>query len=153
MFFVLANITTNFQMDASESEGLLYNMFSEEPFANHRLDMTDENEEYTITDYVSQHFPITIGEKMTCLTFHVTKAPKIFKDFAFILPLEEISKEGEKTRKISHEKKTNLGKSCVTMTDLMDKFYETTELSDVICDNCTKSRITTRKSNFEKKQY
>ena len=48
-------------MDASELEGLLYNMLSEEPFANHRLDMTDENEEYTITDYLSQHFSITIG--------------------------------------------------------------------------------------------
>ena len=45
---------------------------------------------------------------------------------------------------------THLGKSCVTMTDLMDKFYETTELSDVICDNCTKSSLTTKKSNFEK---
>ena len=27
-------------------------------------------------------------------------------------------------RPISHEKKTHLGKSCVTMTHLMDKFYE-----------------------------
>ena len=44
MFFILANITTNCQMDASEFEGLFYNMLSEEPFANHRLDMTDENE-------------------------------------------------------------------------------------------------------------
>ena len=43
---------------------------------------------------------------------------------------------------------THLGKSCVTMTDLMDKFYETAELSDVICDKCTKSRCTARKSNF-----
>ena len=41
-------------------------------------------------------------------------------------------------RIISHEKLTNLGKSCATMKDLMDKFYETTELSDVICDECTK---------------
>ena len=128
-------------------------MLSEEPFGNNRIDMSDENEEYTITDYLSQHFSITIGETLTCLTCHATKSPKIFKDFAFILPLEEISKEGKKTRKISHEKKTHLGKSCVTMTDLMDKFYETTELSDVICDNCTKSSITTRKSYFEKKLY
>ena len=62
MFFILANITTNCQMDASEFEGLLYTILSEEPFANHRLDMTDGNEEYTISDYVSQHFSITIGE-------------------------------------------------------------------------------------------
>ena len=138
-------------MDASEFEVLLYTLLSEEPFANHRLDMTDGNEEYTISDYVSQNFDITIGETWTCITYHTTKSPKLFKDSAFILPLEEISKEGKNMRKISHEKKTHLGKTCVTMTDLMDKFYETTELSDVICDICTKSRLTTRKSNFEKK--
>ena len=44
MFFILANITTNRQMDASELQGMLYTMLSEEPVANHRLDMTDENE-------------------------------------------------------------------------------------------------------------
>ena len=87
---------------------------------------------------------------MSYLSCH--KSSKIFKDFAFILPLEEISKEGKKTRKISHEKRIHLGKSCVTMIDLVDKFYETNELSDVICDNGTKSSITTRKSNFEKKK-
>ena len=39
MFFILENITTNCKMDASEFEGMLYTMFSEEPFANHRLDL------------------------------------------------------------------------------------------------------------------
>ena len=63
-------------------------MLSEEPFANRRLDMTDENEEYIISDYVSQHFAITIGETWTCLTENATKSPKILKYFAFILPLE-----------------------------------------------------------------
>ena len=53
-------------------------------------------------------------------------------------------------RRSSHEKTTHLGESCVTMTNLMDKFYETTDLSDVICDERTKSRSTTRKLNFEK---
>ena len=43
MFFILENITTNCQMDASEFEGMLYTMLSEEPFENHRLDMTDGN--------------------------------------------------------------------------------------------------------------
>ena len=71
---------------------------------------------------------------MTCLTCHATKPPNIFNDFSFILPLEEISKKGKKMRSTSHEKMTHLGKRCVTMTDLMYKFYETTELSDVICD-------------------
>ena len=44
IFFILANITANCQMDASEFEGMLYTMLSEEPFANHILDMTDGNE-------------------------------------------------------------------------------------------------------------
>ena len=72
-------------MDASEFEGILYTMFSEEPFANHGLDMTDGNEEYTIYDYVSQNFAITIGETWTYLTCKTPKSPKIFKDFSFIL--------------------------------------------------------------------
>ena len=33
MFFILANITTNCQMDSSESEGMIYTMLYEEPFA------------------------------------------------------------------------------------------------------------------------
>ena len=42
MFFILANITTNCQMDANEFEGILFTILSEEPFANHRLDMQME---------------------------------------------------------------------------------------------------------------
>ena len=99
-------------------------MLSEEPFANHRLDMTYGNEEYTISDYVSQNFSITIGETWKGLTCHATKSPKILKYFAFILPLEEISKKGEKMRIISHEKMTHLVKSCVTMIDLMETFMK-----------------------------
>ena len=57
-------------MDASKFEGLLYNMFSEEPLENHRLDMTDEKDDYTISDYVYQNFGIAIGETWTFLTFH-----------------------------------------------------------------------------------
>ena len=48
-------------MDASEFEGLLYYILSEEPFENHRLDMTYKKDDYTISDYVSQHFGIKIG--------------------------------------------------------------------------------------------
>ena len=51
-------------------------MLSGEPFANHRLDMTDEKDGYTISDYVSQYFGITIGETRTCLTCHANKNPK-----------------------------------------------------------------------------
>ena len=64
-------------MDASEFEGLLYNMLSEEPFANHILDIIDENYDYTISDYVSHYFGITVGETwtltMTHLFFHGKK--------------------------------------------------------------------------------
>ena len=73
-FFILANMRINFQMDASEFQRLLYIMLSEEPFANHRLDMTDEKDDYTISDYVSQHFEITIGETWTCLTCQSKKS-------------------------------------------------------------------------------
>ena len=55
-------------MYAGEFQGLLYNMLSEEPFKNQRFDMTDEKDDYTISDYVSQHFGILIGETWTCLT-------------------------------------------------------------------------------------
>ena len=57
-------------MDAGEFEGLLYNMLSEEPFKNKIFDMIEENDDYTIPDYVSQHFGILIGETWTCLTCH-----------------------------------------------------------------------------------
>ena len=60
MFFILSNITTNCQMDASEFEGMIYTMLSEEPFAHHIIDMTDRNEEITIYYYLSQNFSITI---------------------------------------------------------------------------------------------
>ena len=55
-------------------------------------------------------------------------------------------------RPISHEKKTHLDKSCVTMTDFMDKIYEKTELSDVICEEFSKSSSLISKARFEKKQ-
>ena len=62
MFFIVANITTNCKMDASECEGMIYNILSEEPFTHHILDNPDGNEESTISDYLSQNFSITIGE-------------------------------------------------------------------------------------------
>ena len=39
-FFILENLRINYQMNASEFKGLLYNMLYEEPFPNHRFDMT-----------------------------------------------------------------------------------------------------------------
>ena len=63
-------------MDASEFEGLLCHMLSEEPFAYHRLYMTYKKDDCSISDYMSQRFGITIGETMICLTCHAKKNPK-----------------------------------------------------------------------------
>ena len=84
--------------------------------------------------------------------FSCPKKSKILNDDSFIFPLKEISHKGKIMRAISHEKKTHLGKICVTMTDLMDKFYETTEFSDVICEECTNSSGTTSQTNFGRKK-
>ena len=62
-------------MDAGGFEGLLYTILSEEPFRNYRFHITEETDDYTISDYVSQHFGVLIGEKMTCLTCHENKRP------------------------------------------------------------------------------
>ena len=58
MFFIVANITTTCQMDASEFEGMIFNMLSEEPFTHHILNDPDVNEVITISDYFSQKFPL-----------------------------------------------------------------------------------------------
>ena len=86
-------------------------MLSEEPFENHRLDMTYENEEYTISYYVSHNFAITIGETWTRLTCKTPKSPKIFKDFAFILTLEQMSKKGKKREKSVTRKRLIWGRA------------------------------------------
>ena len=57
-------------MDACEFDGLLYTIFSEEPFNNQRFHMKEETDDYTIGDYVSQHVDMLIEETMTCLTCH-----------------------------------------------------------------------------------
>ena len=73
VFFILENLSINFQMDAGEFEVLLYNMLSEEPFKNQIFYMTDEKYDYTISHYVSQHFGILIGETWTCIICHAKK--------------------------------------------------------------------------------
>ena len=65
-------------------------MLSEYPIANHRFDMTDEKNDYTISDCVSQRSGTTIVETMTCLTCHAKTNPKIFNDISFIIPFKEI---------------------------------------------------------------
>ena len=78
VFNILENLRINCQMDAGEFKGLWYNTLSEEPFKNQIFDMTDEKDDYTISNYVSQHFGILIGETWTCLTCHAKKSIKIW---------------------------------------------------------------------------
>ena len=123
-------------MHATEFEGLLYNMFSEEPFKNQIFDMKDEKDVYTVSDYVSHHFGILMGETWTYLTCHAKK--KTIKRWLIYYVIGRNITE-KNLIPISHDKKTNLGKICVTMTDLMVTFDEKTELTDVICEECSKS--------------
>ena len=52
------------------------------------------------------------------------KKTKLLKDNSFFVTLQEITHKNKIWRAISHEKKTHLAKSCITMKDLMIKFYE-----------------------------
>ena len=54
--------------------------------------MIDENNDYTISDYVSQNFGITIGETWKCLTCNAKKL-RVLNDDSFILTLEGISQK------------------------------------------------------------
>ena len=85
----MANITTTCQMDASEFEGMIYNMLSEEPFTYHILDDPDGNEVITISDYLSHNFSVTIGETWTCLTCRSSRSPKITKAISFSIPSDQ----------------------------------------------------------------
>ena len=42
--------------------------------------MTEEKDDYTAYDYVSQNFGMLIGETMTFLSSHQNKCPKLIKD-------------------------------------------------------------------------
>ena len=57
--------------------------------------MTYENDDYTISDYVSRHFGITVGETWTCLSCHAKKF-KVLNDDSFIFPLEEKPHKGKR---------------------------------------------------------
>ena len=73
------------QIDAYEFEGLLYNILSEEPFNNQIINRTEEKYDYTISDDVSQHLVILIGETMICPSCHQNRRPRLLKDESFIL--------------------------------------------------------------------
>ena len=137
-------------MDASELEGLLYNMLSEEPFTNHIFDMIDERDGYNISDYVSHYFDITILETWTCLSCNAKN--QILNDDSFIFSLEEISQKVKKMRPISHEKKTHLGKLCYHDRFDGQFFLWKTELSDIICEEFSNSSGLICAENFGKKK-
>ena len=42
--------------------------------------MTEERNDYTISDYISYPFVMLIGETFTCLTCHGNNYPKPLKD-------------------------------------------------------------------------
>ena len=73
--------------------------------------MPDGNEESTISDYLSQNFPITIGETWKFLTCETKRIPKISKDISLILSFEQNFEYGKKFRQISHEKRHIWGKA------------------------------------------
>ena len=58
---IISNIGIYFQMDAAEFEGCLYTILSEETFKNQRIHTIEENDDYTISNYISQNFGMIIG--------------------------------------------------------------------------------------------
>ena len=55
--------------------------------------MKEETDDYTICDYVSQHFGMQIEETMTCLTCHEKKRPMYLKMTHLFFPLGEITQK------------------------------------------------------------
>ena len=122
----------------------------EKTFNNQIFNIKNSEDDFTISDYISQHFGMKIGDKITYLSCHRYKYPKILKDDLFILSLEGIKLNDKNLTPIYHDKMTHLAINCVTMKELMDKYDEKTDMSDVICGNCSKTNGKTRKAKFEK---
>ena len=59
-------------MYAEKFEGILYTTFSEQPFKNSIINIKYKKYDYTISDYVSQHFGMPVGESM--IFFLITKS-------------------------------------------------------------------------------
>ena len=51
----MENIRIDCQMDVGEFEGLFYNILSEGSFKSQIFHTTEETDDYTISDYVSQN--------------------------------------------------------------------------------------------------
>ena len=77
-------------MYAAEYEELLHNNLSENIFKNHRINIKNSEDNWTISDYLYHHFRMKIGEKMTFISCYKNEAPKILKDNSFIMLLYRI---------------------------------------------------------------
>ena len=88
---------------------------------------------------------------MTCRSCHQNKLPKVIKYDYFIMLLGRIILKNKRTP-ICYDKMTHLTISCVTMKELLDKFHETIELSDVLCEYCSSINSKISNSRFEKYQ-
>ena len=64
-------------MDADRFEGGLYTTLSENTFKNLRINIKNSEDDWTMSDYLSRHFGMKIGETTTCLSCHKNKAPNI----------------------------------------------------------------------------
>ena len=87
-------------MNADEFEGSLYTILSEQPLDIQIIHITEGNDDYTISDHVSQHFGMLIGETMICLSYHQNKRLKILKYESFIILLLEIQSIFLKTHQV-----------------------------------------------------
>ena len=82
-------------MDAAEFYGLLFTILSYKTSKNHIIHMIEEKYDYTMSNYVSQNFCIIIVERMTCISCHRNKLPKVLTYDSFILSLVETFFKGD----------------------------------------------------------
>ena len=68
------------------------------------------------------------------------------------MPFEENSSNNNNLTPISHDKMTSLGINCVIMNNFMDAFFEKTDLSDVLCEECFNLSGKISKVNYQKYQ-
>ena len=66
--------------------------------------------------------------------------------------MEGIKSKDKILKPVFRDKMTHLAYHCVIMNELMDKFYEKIDMSDVICEKCSKINGKINKDKFEKYQ-
>ena len=75
-------------MGAAEFEGLFYNTLSDNLFKNQIIHIKNSEYDWSISDCLSLHLGIKIGETTTCLSCSQNKEPNILEDGSFILSLD-----------------------------------------------------------------